>query len=75
MSNVDALKELYVQLGGSAADVEEVSLISDMIVKISEVATNVGGGAAASDLPSVSSADNGKVLKVVDGEWVAATIE
>ena len=29
-------------------------------------------GAAVTELPAVSASDNGKVLKVVNGEWAAA---
>lgn len=31
-----------------------------------------GGGGGGSDLPSVTSSDNGKVLSVVNGAWAAA---
>ena len=33
-----------------------------------------GGGGGSSDLPPVTPADDGKVLTVVDGQWVAAEI-
>lgn len=36
MTNVEALKLLYVALGGSAEDVANVSLTSEMIAKIAE---------------------------------------
>ena len=32
------------------------------------------GGGGSSDLPDVTSADNGKFLRVVDGAWAAATV-
>ena len=70
--NVDALKELYKAFGGKLTDtyegiadgaaVGDYSLISDCILAIAQI---VGG----STLPEVSADDNGKVLKVVDGEW------
>ena len=70
--NVNALKELYKALGGELTDtyqdiadgaaVGDYSLISDCILAIAQI---VGG----STLPEVSADDNGKVLKVVDGEW------
>lgn len=70
--NVDALKELYKAFGGKLTDtyqdiadgaaVGDYSLIADCILAIAQI---VGG----STLPEVSADDNGKVLKVVDGEW------
>ena len=60
---VDALKALYVALGGSAEDVADVNLIPDMINAIATVAAT----ATAPELPKVTAADNGKVLKVASG--------
>lgn len=68
---VDALKALYVALGGSAEDVADVNLIPDMIYAIATVAAT----ATASELPEVTAADNGKVLKVADGKWAVGTDE
>lgn len=66
---VDALKALYVALGGSADNFDAVT-IPDAINLIVTVATS-GSGAS---LPAVTAEDNGKVLAVVDGEWAAKTI-
>lgn len=63
-NNVTALKALYVALGGDADDVAEVNLICDMINAIATIATG-------KTLPAVSAADDGKILKVVDGAWTA----
>ena len=70
--NVYALKELFKALGGDLTDtyaaiadgaaVGDYSTIADCILAIAQI---VGG----SKLPEVSADDNGKVLKVVDGEW------
>ena len=68
---VDALKALYVALGGSAEDVADVNLIPDMINKIAIVAAT----ATAPELPQVTAADNGKVLKVASGKWAVGTDE
>lgn len=68
---VDALKALYVALGGSAEDVADVNLIPDMINAIATVAAT----ATAPELPEVTAADNGKVLKVADGKWTVGTDE
>lgn len=68
---VDALKTLYVALGGSAEDVADVNLIPDMINKIATVAAT----ATAPELPEVTASDNGKVLKVANGKWSVGTDE
>ena len=67
---VDALKALYVALGGSSADVADITLIPDMI---NAIATLVQSGGTA-ELPSVKSTDNGKFLTVVSGKWAAANL-
>lgn len=63
MTIPEALKELYVALGGSADDVANMSTNPELIAKIATIA---GGG---SELPEVTSADNGDVLTVVEGAW------
>lgn len=67
---VDALKALYVALGGTASDVADITLIPDMINAIATVASS----ATAAELPSVKAADNDKVLTVVNGKWAAAAL-
>lgn len=64
-TTVDALKNLYVALGGDADDVADVTLIPDMINAIATVAPT----AIAAVLPTVTAEDNGSVLKVADGKW------
>ena len=66
---VEALKALYVALGGDADDVAAIDLIPDMIFAIATVAAT----ATAPELPEVSSTNNGSVLKVVDGKWAIGT--
>lgn len=66
MGNVEALKALYVALGGDAADVENLTLNSEVIAAIAALV-----GAAGGVLPEVTDADDGKVLTVVDGKWEA----
>ena len=65
-NTIDALKNLYVALGGAAEDVADLVIIPDMINALAGI---VSGG---SGLPEVTASDNGKVLKVVNGEWSAA---
>lgn len=77
-TTVEALKALYVALGGQLTDtyediaggvaVSEYVLIPDVIEAISQVVTDA-------ELPAVTAEDNGKVLKVVDGEWAVGTDE
>lgn len=69
IKTVDALKTLYVALGGSADDVKNTTLIPDMITAIATVAAT----ATAPELPAVTASDNGKVLKVADGKWAVGT--
>ena len=67
---VDALKNLYTAFGGSADDVENTENIANMI---NALADYIGEGGAA-ELPTVTSADNGKVLTVVSGKWEKANL-
>ncbi len=69
-NTIDALKNLYVALGGSADTVADIVIIPDMI---NAIATLVSSGATA-ELPKVSSTDNGKVLTVVSGKWAKAAL-
>jgi hypothetical protein len=57
----DSLKGLYAKLGGTPADVEDTSTVTEMIQEITEVA---GSGGSGGGLPEITSADNGKVLTV-----------
>lgn len=66
---VDALKNLYTALGGTASDVDDVTTAAGMI---DALADHIGEGGAA-ELPTVTSADNGKVLKVANGKWSVGT--
>lgn len=68
MGNVEALKALYVAMGGAAEDVENLSLNSEVINALCTVASGIAG----SVLPEVTAADDGKILKVVDGKWALA---
>lgn len=69
-NTITALQNLYVALGGDSADVQNITIIPDMI---NAIATHVAGGGAA-ELPAVTTTDNGKVLTVVSGEWAAAAL-
>lgn len=68
-NTIQALQNLYVALGGDLSDVADIVIIPDMINAIAAVIPS----AIASALPEVSASDNGKVLKVADGEWSVGT--
>lgn len=63
-NNIEALKKLYVAMGGQAADVANLTITPEIISAIADVYQ--GGG---SDLPEVTSEDNGDVLQVIEGAW------
>lgn len=66
--NVIALKGLYVALGGDADDVADIVTIDGMIDAIAIVAS----AGLPGTLPEVDATKNGKIMKVVDGEWALA---
>lgn len=66
-TNVQALKNLYVALGGDASDVENLTTSSEVITAMESVAAS-----AASELPAVKASDAGKNLTVnSSGKWAA----
>lgn len=67
---IDALKALYVALGGSADDVADITIIPEMINAIATVAAT----ATAAELPKVTSSNNGQVLTVDGGKWKAKAL-
>ena len=69
-NTLDALRGLYVALGGDADDVANLVIIPDLINAISTQVTTV---VATKELPEVSASDNGKVLKVANGKWAVGT--
>ena len=64
-TTIDALKNLYVALGGTASTVADITIIPDMI---NAIAALISSGATA-ELPKVTSTDNGSALLVSSGEW------
>lgn len=80
-TTVEALKTLYVAFGGKLTDyysdianglaVSDYVLIPDCIKALAKIAPSV----TAKELPEVDAEDNGKVLKVVEGEWAVGTDE
>lgn len=68
-NTLDALRNLYAALGGTAPNVANLVIIPDLINAIAALITTNG----ISTLPAVSASDNGKVLKVTDGAWAVGT--
>jgi hypothetical protein len=69
-NTVEALRAVYVALGGDSADVADIVTTPEIITMI---ATIISSGATA-ELPAVTTANNGEVLTVVSGEWKAAAL-
>lgn len=69
-TTIDALKNLYVALGGTASDVANITIIPDMINAIATVAAT----ATAAELPKVTASNNGQVLTVDGGKWKAKAL-
>lgn len=66
-TTIQALKELYAKLGGDLADVALIDRVPDMIEALNSIAVAV---------PSVTSADAGKLLQVnSNGVWVASDLD
>ena len=73
-NTIDALRNLYVALGGTATDVADIVIIPDMINAIATQASLALATAGEKELPEVSSTDNGDVLTVVEGAWAKAAL-
>lgn len=71
---LEALRALYVALGGTASDVSGMTYTPDIINAIATKAAALRTAATAKELPTVSSTDNGKVLTVVSGKWAKAAL-
>jgi len=69
-NTLDALRALYVALGGTASDVANLVIIPDLINAIARLISS----GATTELPKVTSSDNGKVLTVVSGKWAKAAL-
>ena len=67
---ISALKALYDALGGTLSDIPDGATNADVIEAIAAQIDEGGGG--GSELPAVTSDDNGDVLTVVEGAWAKA---
>ena len=72
-TTVQALRAIYVALGGTSTDITDNMEIPEALAKIAVVAGNVKTAATTKELPTVTAADNGSVLKVADGKWGIGT--
>lgn len=71
MTNIEALKALYVTLGGSADTVANMTVSADVIYAMSQLSLSV-----QPELPAVTKTDEGKVLKVnSSGKWAVGSDE
>ena len=68
MTNLEALKKVYVALGGDAEDFTATTNPEGI-----DLIASVCAAAVAPELPTVSATDNGDILKVVDGVWAKAS--
>lgn len=64
----DALKELYLALGGNSSAFKNGMTVTDYTALLKNVLSGGGG----SGLPEVTEDDNGDILKVIGGEWSKA---
>lgn len=69
MTNIEALKKLYVALGGTASNVANATTSAEVIDAIATIAAGAG-----IELPAVTKSDNGDVLTVVEGKWAKADV-
>lgn len=74
MTNLEQLKAIYAALGGTPADVADLTDNAAVLAQIALQAALVASAASATELPAVKTADNGKVLTVVNGKWAAAAL-
>lgn len=73
MTNVEALKALYVALGGSSNSFTATT-IAEAIAQVAVVAGTVATAATTQELPKVTSSNNGQVLTVDGGKWKAKAL-
>lgn len=69
----EALKKLYVAMGGNEEDVADISLTPDMIEALADIYEGGGGGASA-EVITLSAEDETTVLTAL-GQFVAAALQ
>lgn len=70
----EALKWVYASLGGDITTLAAVDNITEILNAIAALDTvqKINSGGSGSELPAVTTDDNGDVLTVVEGAWAKA---
>lgn len=70
----EALKWVYASLGGDITTLAAVNNITEILNAIAALDTvqKINSGGGGSELPAVTTDDNGDVLTVVEGAWAKA---
>ena len=66
-NTLDALRKLYVALGGDADDVADLVIIPDLINAVASLITTQG-------IAALPTGTDGQVLTLDSGEWTAANV-
>lgn len=66
-NTLDALRNLYVALGGDADDVANLVIIPDLINALATLISTQG-------IAALPTGTDGQILTLDDGEWVAANV-
>ena len=74
-TTVQGIRDIYVALGGTGTDIPDNMEIPAALAKTAIVAAAVKSAADAKELPAVTTANNGAVLKVIEGKWAIGTDE
>lgn len=74
-TTVQGIRDIYVALGGTGTDIPDNMEIPEALAKTATVAAAVKSAADAKELPAVTAANNGAVLKVIEGKWAIGTDE
>ena len=75
MLTVQALREIYKALGGTETDITDNMTIPEALAKIATAVATIATAATTAELPAVTAANNGAVLKVIEGKWAIGTDE
>lgn len=74
-TTVQGIRDIYVALGGTGTEIPDNMEIPAALAKTATVAAAVKAAADAKELPAVTTANNGAVLKVIEGKWAIGTDE
>ena len=74
-TTVQGIRDIYVALGGTGTEIPDNMEIPAALAKTAIVAAAVKSAADAKELPAVTAANDGAVLKVIEGKWAIGTDE